>query len=557
MIERRMRGAMIEIPRVRREKNLKEKQKIACTTIFVIVLLSSLSLAPTVYASRIPTASPKEQLRTQIEDGFGDYMRKQNMRIEAGKSLEIAFQAFLRANPQFRNYLSEYANLTKADRGLKTPVVPDISNAQIEPVFKTVVSTINGTNYQVKYSYGESADGQNFLKISFCGNGTDPWSWITITYLTIDLFGWVITYGELQEWTQAYLTQDEALSFLDFFDTVIFAGGGAATFLWALFGIIGNALAPGAAVAIAAAEIAITDTNLALYHSKVHGANSEEPGEGLWIKTVNTYHYPLYVPFVCLSDFQVYVKQFFNQGNWALAFPVVGSYWMMATPLMNEVNAWIMSEVIHGIGDAGGYDEWDWIPDPPTPPTGPPSGPTGLHSVTVNGYDTTHSTGLNDAHIEMDSFDIGTTGSTFTMTPETHAIEGVHLPHFFYENIAGYPPEEPEGPTIVEITSNVTITMNYVAKAPLYVCALEPYTGIVDTNIYSSGQLIGVGELYTEVPVGTYTISVDYQTVHWGETVTIDYIMVNEEFYSYGDSIEISLSETYTEITFVYRFGCY
>jgi len=272
---------------------------------------------------------------------------------------------------------------------LKTPVIPDISNAKISPAFKTMTTTINGTDYQVKYSHGISATGQNFLKISFGGNGTDPWSWVTITYLTIDLFGWIITYGEQQEWTQAYLTPNEVYAYFDFFDTLVTVGITASDFLWAIFGYVAAPLTYGASAAIAAAEIFLTDTNLILFSNKVHNAFSDEPGEGLWMKIVNTYHYPQYVLFAGLSDFQVYVRQFFNEGNWALAFPLVGSYWMMTNPLMNEVNAWIVSELIHGIGDAGGYDQWCWVPDPPTPSMGPPDGPTGLHSVVVNGYDMT------------------------------------------------------------------------------------------------------------------------------------------------------------------------
>jgi len=526
----------------------------ADTTIIIIILLSSLVLTPIVYAAQMPKTNQKDSLRMQIEDGFEDYLRKENVRIDAGKSPDAAFRAFLRANPQFQKQLEEYTNLTKAENNLKTQDVPDKADAKIGPVFKTVTTTINGTTYQMKYSKGESATGQNFLKISFGGNGTDPWSWITITYLTINLFGWIITYGELQEWTQAYLTSDEAHAYLDFFDTQIITGAGAVNFLWAIFGTIGGLLSGGVCSAIAAAEIWITDTDITLFSNKVHEAVSEEEGEGLWIKTVNTYHYPLYVPFVGLSNFQVYVRQFFNQGNWALAFPYYGSYWMMATPLGNEVTAWIVSQQIHGIGDAGGYDQWDWIPDPPTPPTGPPPGPTGLTSVTVNGYDTTHSNSLNGVNIVIDGFDVGTTPSTYTVTPEPHYVNGVNWPqfHYYYENIEGYPPEEPEGPTEVEITSNVTITMNYeyIPSHWLIVETVDDLGYPVCANIYVDGLWVGSEGLAVQVTEGWHSISVNDPA--WSDLyVCYIYLDYFTDYYGNSESRPV-YSDTYVQAVYDY-----
>lgn len=93
---------------------MKDKQKVVFAVICVMVLQTSIILAPTAHAMQMLITGPKEQLRMQIEDGFGAYLREQNLKIETRKSLETAFQAFLRANPKFQMYLAEYTNLTKA-----------------------------------------------------------------------------------------------------------------------------------------------------------------------------------------------------------------------------------------------------------------------------------------------------------------------------------------------------------------------------------------------------------------------------------------------------------
>lgn len=435
------------------------------------------------------------------------------------------------------------------------PKFPDVSTAKIGSVLKKVNATINGTAYQVNFFNGKATDGQEFTKVTFGGSGVDPEFSITINYLNI--LG--INYGEDQYLTVHFPPGSETSAFLDWFDYATVQAGLLSVVYWTIAGFpMAAALAlggipPKVAAAISTIEAGNVGANLIELRNRVHGA--VDGTEGLWIRLDNHYLYPWAITPWDQSSQAIYVRQWFYGGAWAIAFPAISPYWTFANPFMAWTSAFLLSQVFHAIGDQFGYGQMIWLPDPPTPAQDPPTGPSFLHSVTVNGYDTSHGTSLNGAQIKINDFDIGTTSSTFNLTPETHAIEGVHLPHLFYENLAGYPPEEPEGPTLVEITSDETITLNYVAKAPLYVCALEPSTGIVEAYIYSSGQPIGFGELYAEVPVGTYTISVDYQTVHWGETVTVDYIMVNEEFYSYGGSIEISLSETYTEITFVYRWG--
>jgi hypothetical protein len=518
-------------------------------------------LSPFTLANALIT-SPKEQIRQQIQTAFSSYLSERNLKNTVQPSNSV-FKSFISSNPDYKNLLEKYTNITKEEISAKLPTSsPDLSIATIGTPNKVMNATVDDKTYNVTIRKGHSA-GQEFTVVNFCANGTDPWIYLSVDYLTINLLGWIITYGEVDSLIY-HVYANETGAFLTFFDQTVLTTAAVNAAYWAVagyavmiaIGLAGGQYGAKIGTAVTTAGTIASTYDMSTLSSVTHDAvDSSQLDHGLKIKLVSTYIYPWAISITQLPDLAIYVYHFWD-GSWYKAFPMT-PYWSFTSLLAEEMIAYEISQVVHTMADYTviGYNHWTWSPDPP-PPGQPPSNPYGVNSVTINSYDTTHSTGLSGATIEIDGFEVGTTSSNFFLTPETHVVGGFHLPHFLYENLAGYPPEEPEGPTLVEITSDVTITMNYEAKAPLYVNAYEPSTSdIVGANIYISGQPVGFGEFYEELPLGTYSISVDYQAIHWGELVTVDYIMVNEEFYSYGGSIEISLPETYTSITFVYRFG--
>ena len=175
----------------------------------------------------------------------------------------------------------------------------------------------------------------------------------------------------------------------------------------------------------------------------------------------------------------------------------------------------------------------------------------------MNGYDTTHSTGLSGATIKMDGFEVGTTSSSLYLTPETHGFEGVDMQGFLYVLLDGYPPEEPEGPTLVEITSDETLTMNYEYNPnPSYsltVDAYEIYYGTwINPGVYIDFYFAGYAPITISVTEGYHYITVD---VSWGSFGLSPYdppLCDGSNWYYNGDPIPVYAD---THVTAYYDLG--
>jgi hypothetical protein len=487
--------------------------KIALVALFSILLLPSSILMPFVYATPMPTADPKEQLRMQIQNGFSNYLRERNLRFAINQSPERVFSAFLRTNPNYQEYLAEYTNLTKKDLVNRIPTAPKPSKIQVGPIFKTLNATINGTDYQLHFRHAISSDGQELTKVTFGGNGIDPEIYVAINYLTVNFWGVIITYGEIAELAIHYVTENnEALNFRNEFDLRMNEVSALNDVIWVIGSVVCAAVGGGIGGVVAGISGVISHLNIANLEDIV--LNSYNEDDGLSIKLESTYIYPLFVSIFALPDFKIYAMY---PSGWTLAFPTVGSYSNMYSILVLEANGWLMGNIVRSIGNYFGFNQWYLIPDPPTPPENPPPGPSGLKEVTVNGYDTTHSVSVNDANVQLDGYDIGTTGSTYTLTPETHYFE-TDMHASCYYGMVMFTQWELYGsnnPQSIPISTDTTITADYTPSATLEIWTEEYIPGwgytLIDGAIYVDGNYVGYRYASVKVTANQpHTITVSF-----------------------------------------------
>ncbi len=90
----------------------------------------------------------------------------------------------------------------------------------------------------------------------------------------------------------------------------------------------------------------------------------------------------------------------------------------------------------------------------------------------------------------------------------------------------------------------------------LYVHAFIDHGAIVDSADirlgWQYGQLLGWGEAAIQLPKGSYSIWVPYTMVHWGETATLDTVVVDGQWPA---SLDIYLGDAPVSVECWYRWG--
>jgi hypothetical protein len=491
------------------------------TTLLIVV-----SLFPAMTINGDVGTTTKEQCRCQLESAFINYLHQNKIPVTSQQPSNLTFRNFINSNSEFRNLLEKYTNFTKAELSANLKEnSPDISAAQLTPI-KTVTATVAEKTYNVSISQGRTGT-EDFTKIDFCGGGVDPWIYISVQPLTAGFFNglWVYNYGEVD--TVIYhVYSNETTNFLTQFYNTLYGTAALNAVYWALAGIgvtaaaalagVPYSAAIGTAVSVAGTSAStydiqclIADTNLAVDNSQLD--------HGLKIKIESTYITPWAMPIV-LPDLAVYAWHF-GDNSWYKTFPMT-PYWTFTNVVVEEMLAYEIKQVVHGIGDHTpiGYDHWTWLNDPP-PAGSPPTTANGICNVGVNSYDTYSSQYINGANVNLDGYSVGTTGSAFPITPEQHEF---HLPQFalydrlFYE-YQGYEQLGAEQTLTVQISTDTTITGDYSVpyQVTVDVCGTDQYSQFWYNNfgytpVYSDGHFIGNAP-GTFTLAGPHAISVDPQ----------------------------------------------
>ena len=522
-------------------------KRIIIVGILTIALLTNIAIAPSTHAI-VAQLTAKEQLRNTIEDGFGSYLDGKNLRID-NATIQKNFFPFINTNPIYKEQFQKLINISKAESEARLPkTIPDISKAVIQAPFKIENRTINGTSYEVSYSHA-FADGQDIIKIC-SGQGDDPLAYISIDTLYTNIFGFNIEVGEQQHLILNFPAGADATAFLPWFDIQVTHSTNLNNVVWTVTGGLSGITVFGPI--ISAIEWMFSNNNLQDYKTMVD--DSYNANHGYTIRMDNTVIYPFALT-TLLPDFAIYAKYYYNGGGpgddgvWEKAFPLDTSYlyYVLQDPLGAESNAFLLGYLIHDrLIPQIPLNTWGWITLPGFIDPDPQSGPTPLKQVTIDSYDATVSTTVSGANVIIDGYSVGTTGSTYTLTPETHSFMTSPTWHLYengyqFFNYNGY---EYDIEQTIEITSDITITANYVETQWFSASAFEPSTGTVWTDIYIDGNYAGNGVINLEIPKGSHSVSVAYQTVHWGELVTCDY---------YSDTVYLGNSPV--DKSFEYHFG--
>jgi hypothetical protein len=533
-----------------------KKQFVMILSIFLLV---GLITTPMTFAQEKSTLTRADQLRNQIEDGYSQYLQTKNIQLTSNESNEKAFREFLRSNSIYSKCLSEYSNLTKPDINKLLPGTGiDLSTVVKGAPSKTLSTVINGKTYQVCCCPAESADGQRCVIVTMGGNGTDPSFYIQINYLTINILGFIVTYGEDQYYAVEFYDGSEADTRQNAVNQGITQAQGFEALVWAAYDVA--CVLSGAAVgAVASLQAFIDEYNLDMFSNEVTRNNANDGTHGFWMCLENKVIYPIYM-FVALPDFSIWIRQWYgSNGVWEKAYPLFVPYWetviIYGIPAA-EANAWALSIVIHTIGDLYYYDTWFPILDPPTPGS-PPSGPDGLLYPDVECYD--DQSNQIDANVHIDGFNIGTTTS-LRITPETHYV-GVdqYIPTsggygyiFNYMTIEGdnYYSSEAE----VALSTSSTITAHYTyGLLPTFDVTVkgweEVYCTEIYPDIYLNGDYYGTCEIYDTLPVGYYTFVAD----QYYDQFVCNYVVVTDggQYMEWGNSVSLYLTST-TTIDFYY-----
>jgi hypothetical protein len=222
----------------------------------------------------------KDKVIGEIENGFNNYVMENRIGLNANRTR--VFSAFLHSNPSMQERLSEYTNFTLKEKENNGKPL-QLANSTVGPIFKTVNAVINGTNYDVKFRHGVSADGTEFVRINLGCNGTDPEYYVDYYYLSI--LG--VNYGEVSTLAVHFLPgNDEALHWKQEFDTMMDNLGTVQRVIWAISGIALTA-AGGPAGAIAGVLVGILpEVNRNHFKTTVDNAYTQQ--NGLSVKFVGT-----------------------------------------------------------------------------------------------------------------------------------------------------------------------------------------------------------------------------------------------------------------------------
>ena len=508
--------------------------KIKTKTIFVLVIafimLSSIVLTPETFALGTPTEKNRtEQVRTQIENGFGNYIQAKNIQLYSTKSAESAFSDFLKKNPIYQTFFTEYANLTRPD------ISKIIPNYQPTP-FKTSNVTVKGVTYQVSYSNEISADEKTFVQATICDSTSEGEIYVEIIPQTIPILGFDVQYGEDDVLGVRYAPGGPSEDFKSDFDQQIVNAAGLLAIIIAAstlyFALSPEPVSKSLAgildfvSVVSAAEIA--------YMTVTIDDNINEYGAQLCFENYWVYASFL-MPFNIFNDFKLWSRHHTDtQDTWDIAFPhFTYPIHFMLSGWQSEAIAWGFSHEIHAVGDIMGYDAWNSTAVT-YPSATPEVGSTGLLYRSVNTVDDQENSIASNVYI--DGSLAGSNNPSLILTPETHYVRvdrfiptsggyGYMFTAMMIEGNNYYDPE-----VEVELSTNATITAHYtyglIPTCTLIVCAYDAYTYELYPNVYVDGNYVGTAPLSIQVTADYHTIELDYQTYDpwWSTYANLAYV---------------------------------
>ncbi len=507
------------------------------------------------------SVATKQQITDYVNAGFGNYVNERNIAANSKQTVEKSFTLFLQENPDYRQYVARYLNLTKTsinevdDVALKT--MPNASVVSVGQTLKTVNQTVGNQTYELQYKEMLLSDGSKITKVSVSGDGitsTDPYITASVEPIIYNVLGFNIQVGEDDYFRIGYPFDRPITHHNDAVeqrDAILLGLAGEVA--------IGSAIAYFTAGATGGATgiAGIFNVYLATYMGfEVNWAynsisSSQDYDRGLYFTIKDHYIYPSF----CLlihSSLELYTYRY-DLSEWVSVLPDWTYYFTSIEQYLSgpqltfalQTNAFFVSHQIHHWIDdlldqpITGYQWFSSVPGTPSVPSNA--------EVTVPGRDSTANQNLDGVNTQFDGWDLSTSQSTtYSITPETHSYWSPPTTHL-YENgyqFLGYDQLGNDNQLIIEITSDTTITANYVETQWFSASAFEPSTGTVWTDIYIDGNYAGNGVINLEIPKGSHTVSVAYQTVHWGELVTCDY---------YSDTVYLGNSPV--DKSFEYHFG--
>ncbi len=323
------------------------RQTILCAAIVIIAL----SLTMPVHATNVqPTATT---LESTLDNGFGSYLGTIHVKSSTVSSGEMAsglFLQFLNAEPQYQGILQQYDRITHPAT-MKSQSPLQLSSITLGPVISTQPRVINGVTYTVQLQQGTLADGTTVLKATFIGPDgiVDPYIYITISYLTVQVLWWTVTYGE-DQWLYEYFVTNsggvnEAAVFKYKMDQLALQQG-----------VLGGLVAGIAAIATAGiclgcgGLIGVVTTYMWAHFALVMDTGYDG-NNGMYIAMQNHYLYTQ------IGSFTTIWTWFFFNSSWNRAFPAPG----LELFALSSSSSSILSVVYHNAANSYGLNRWVWI----------------------------------------------------------------------------------------------------------------------------------------------------------------------------------------------------
>ena len=375
--------------------------------ICIFALLSTLILVPATNGMINDKPENKEQVRLRIETGFRDYLSSNN--IDANATFPTAtFNAFVDKNPIYKEYIQKYTDLYMAEDFARFSSIPDISAvAQEGPVYKTVNVTQNdGEIVKVKLSNGTMTNGVIFTKATLCTEGTDPWVYIMMNKISMQILWWQINYGEHDYIGMCFPNYgngtDEGTTFMGAVDDWANNQISYNSYVMMLLGVgagIAIPLTQGVSIVAGIGEWLVGELSAQGWNNlRSEVIDTYDSVHGVWFCMENFFFYPWWT---APGGGQTYYTRNWDDypqtGPWEEVPGLQVTYDDLFTGGM--ANACILSDAIKTAGDAYGYNQWVGLAYDQTPKIIDPPYPC---LITVLGYDDSITTpvGLFDVYID-------------------------------------------------------------------------------------------------------------------------------------------------------------
>jgi hypothetical protein len=315
----------------------------------IAVLLISITFS-TLLLPRAQATPSQQSDQNVLNSGFLQYLTDRGLVPSSinQQTANVLFQQFLKDRPQYQTYLQQYDVLKDNSAGAIGQ--RDLAVASLGPVIKSYTTTIKGTIYTVELREGWFSDGTMFLKVTLIGPDgiIDPWIYVTISYLTVQVLWWTVTYGEDDRYYEQYVTNaggvNEALTFKANWDNQAVGELALSGAIALLFAVLGCPPCGGGFGVLGAYETTWAKTQV---------DNGYDSSNGLYFQFLDHYLYTQIGSAIVL-----WVYFFFN-GSWSRVFPAP---WTDIFALsVGTYSSWAISSMLHNIGNAYGYNRWAWV----------------------------------------------------------------------------------------------------------------------------------------------------------------------------------------------------